>query len=164
MKTIFNLVLALTLLPLAAQAAGGDKYGGENRGKPVLPRQVNAKWLQECGSCHLAFAPGMLPAESWRKIMSGLDQHFGTDASLTADENKEITAFLTANPSNRWTAATSPLRITESKWFKSKHEGKRQLPAGVWKRPSIKSPANCQACHVDAGKGYFEEDGIKIPN
>ena len=26
----------------------------------------------------------MLPARSWQRIMSGLDQHFGTDASLDA--------------------------------------------------------------------------------
>lgn len=164
MKTILKLVFALGLLPLAALAEGGDKYGGENRGKPLQPRQVNAKWLQECGSCHLAFPPGLLPAESWRKIMSGLDQHFGTDASLTADENREITAFLAANPSNRWTARTSPLRITESKWFRSKHEGGKELPAGVWKRASIKSPANCQACHPDADKASFAENRVKIPN
>lgn len=162
MKAILNLVLVLGLLPMTTLADDGSKYGSENRGKPLQPRQLNAKWLQECGSCHLAFPPGMLPAESWRKMMSGLDRHFGTDASLTTDENREITAFLTANPSNRWTAATSPLRITESQWFKSKHGG-REVPPDAWKRPSIKSPANCQACHPDADKASFEENRIRIP-
>ena len=163
MRRIHTLLLALSVLSLTALAEDGNKYGGENRGKPLQPRQLNAKWLQECGSCHLAFPPGMLPAESWRKVMSGLDKHFGADASLTPEESREITAFLTANPSNRWTATTSPLRITESKWFRSKHEGTREIPADVWKRPTIKSPANCQACHPDASKASFEEDSVKIP-
>ena len=160
MRTLPGLVLAITLLPLVAAAA--DKYGGENRGKPLQPVQVGAKWQQECGSCHIAYAPGLLPAESWRKIMSGLDKHFGDDASLTAQENKEISAFLVANASNRWSAGTAPLRITESQWFKTKHNSK-EIPPDTWKRPSVKSPANCQACHIDAAKADFNENRIKIP-
>lgn len=163
MRTPFSIVLALALLPLAALADGhGDKYGGEDRGKPVQPAQVNAKWQQECGSCHMAFAPGLLPAESWRKLMSGLDKHFGTDASLTAQENTEITAFLVKNASSRWRAPTAPLRITETKWFQRKHDGHEISPA-TWKRPSVKSPANCIACHADAEKGDFNEHRVSIP-
>jgi hypothetical protein len=169
MKTIVGIVLAITLIPLAALAEdheregkGGSKYGGEDRGKPVQPAQLNAKWQKECGSCHLAYSPGLLPAESWRKVMAGLDKHFGSDASLTAPENKEITDFLVINASNRWTAATAPLRISESQWFKTKHSAK-EVPVDAWKRASVKSPANCQACHPAADKGDFNEKSIKIP-
>jgi hypothetical protein len=164
MKTILICLSVIALFPLAAGADDhrGGKYGGEDRGKPLQPAQVDAKWLQECGSCHIAFAPGLLPAESWRKVMAGLDKHFDTNAALTDEENKEITAFLVDNASNRWTANTSPLRITESRWFKAKHGG-REVPPEVWKRPFVKSPANCQACHVDAAKADFNERSIKIP-
>lgn len=163
MKKLLGIALACTLIPLGAAAGDhGDKYGGENRGKPVLPVQVNAKWQQECGGCHMAFAPGLLPAESWRKMMAGLDKHFGTDASLTVEENKEITNFLVSNASNRWRAAAAPLRITETLWFQHKH-GVREVAPAVWKRPSVKSPANCQACHVAAEKGDFSERQIRIP-
>lgn len=160
MRTLLALMLVIALLPPAA--AAGGRYGGEDRGKPLQPAQVNAKWQQECGSCHIAYAPGLLPAESWRKIMSGLDKHFGDDAALTAAENKEITAFLVNNASNRWSAKTAPLRISESAWFKAKHNN-REIAPETWKRPSVKSPANCQACHVDAAKADFNEDRIKIP-
>ncbi len=160
MRTLLALMLAIALLPPVA--AAGGKYGGEDRGKPLQLAQVNAKWQQECGSCHIAYAPGLLPAESWRKLMSGLDKHFGDDAALTAAENKEITAFLVNNASNRWSAKTAPLRITESAWFKAKHNN-REIAPETWKRPSVKSPANCQACHVDAAKADFNEDRIKIP-
>jgi hypothetical protein len=161
MKLIQTMALALVAVAaLAAQAQG--KYKGEDRGRPVQPAQLNAKWQQECASCHMAFPPGLLPAASWRKTMSTLDQHFEVDASLTPTESAEITDFLVANASNRWTAATAPLRITESEWFKSKHNSREIAPA-VWKRASIKSPANCMACHSGADKGNFDERSIKIP-
>lgn len=138
------------------------KYGGENRGKPVQPAQSNAKFQQECSSCHVAYAPGLLPAESWRKVMSGLDKHFGTDASLDAQDNKEITAFLVNNASNRWSASSAPLRITDSAWFKRKHDAHEINPA-VWRRAAVKSPANCAACHPQAERGDFNEHDIEIP-
>ena len=161
-RTSSFLFALLTLVSLGAHADGGNKYNGENRGKPVMPAQVNAKWQQECASCHMAFPPGLLPAASWRKMMSGLDKHFGVDASLTPAETTEITNFLVKNESNRWSANTAPLRITESAWFKAKHNEREVAPA-VWKRASIKSPSNCAACHAGADKGNFDEHSIKIP-
>lgn len=138
------------------------KYAGENRGKPLQPAKLNALWQQECSSCHIAYAPGLLPAESWRKLMAGLDQHFGSDASLTVQENEEITDFLVRNASNRWSAPTAPLRITESAWFRRKHDGHEIAPS-VWKKPQVKSPANCGACHMQAESGNFSERNIRMP-
>lgn len=138
------------------------KYGGEDRGKPVQPAQINAKFQQECSTCHIAYAPGLLPAESWRKVMTGLGKHFGSDASLTDQENREITTFLVSNASNRWSASTAPLRISETAWFKRKHDD-REISPTVWKNPKVKSPANCAACHPQADRGDFSERNIKLP-
>lgn len=138
------------------------KYGGENRGKPLQPAKTNAKFQQECSSCHIAYSPGLLPAESWRKVMNGLDKHFDTDASVDAQDKQEITDFLVKNSSNRWSAPTAPLRITESAWFKRKHDAHEVSPS-VWKNPQVKSPANCGACHTQAERGSFNERDIKMP-
>src|SRR3989338_10666443 len=165
--------LAISVTMPAAQANGdehdekyggryGEKYSGENRGKSLQPAQTNAKFQQECSTCHISYAPGLLPAESWRKVMAGLDKHFGSDASLTDRENKEITAFLVNNASNRWSAPTAPLRISEAAWFKRKHDG-HEINPEVWKNPKVKSPANCAACHPDAERGDFSERNIRIP-
>ena len=81
-KILFAL-FAMASLAIPAHA----KYNGEDRGRPLLPSQVNAKWQQECASCHMAFPPGLLPAASWKKMMSGLDQHFGADASIKSRSN-----------------------------------------------------------------------------
>ena len=163
MKHRMNRIFVLTLLGLAALGAQAEgRYNGEDRGRPVQPAQLNAKWQQECAGCHMAFPAGLLPAASWRKMMSGLDKHFGADASLTPQDTTEITDFLGKNASNRWTAATAPLRITESAWFKSKHNSGEIAPA-VWQRASVKSPSNCMACHSAADKGDFNEHNVKIP-
>ena len=155
-------LIKLSLLALVAVVSFSAlaRDSGENRGHPVMPGQVNAKWQQECASCHMAFPPGLLPAASWKKLMGGLDQHFGTDASLSPEDASEIGNFLNQNASNRWRAITAPLRITDSFWFKSKH---REVSAAVWKRASIKSPSNCMACHAGADKGNFDEHRVKIP-
>ena len=170
-KILPLLAVALIAGSLSATAVHADddrdegsrgKYSGENRGKPVQPAQSNAKFQQECASCHIAYAPGLLPAASWRKMMAGLDKHFGSDASLDAQDSKEITDFLVKHGSNRWSAPTAPLRITESAWFRRKHDAHEINPA-VWKNPQVKSPANCAACHLQAERGNFNEDDIRIP-
>ncbi len=153
----------LLLAVLAACAFGAQaKYNGEDRSKPLMPAAINAKWQAECGGCHMAFQPGLLPAASWKKVMTGLDKHFGTDASLPPADVKEITDYLVKYESNRWTAKTAPLRISDSAWFKTKHSSGEINPA-VWKRESVKSPANCMACHAGADKGDFNEHNIRIP-
>jgi hypothetical protein len=161
MKIILGLLMATMLLPAVALADDDEK--DEKEGSFLLAAPPNARWQQECGSCHLAFAPAFLPAQSWRTMMQGLDKHFGTDATLSEPEAVEITAFLVKNASNRWSGAGTPLRITETRGFMEEHDSK-EVPAATWKRESIKSAANCAACHTDASEGTFNEKRIKIPN
>ncbi len=152
-----TLLAVLAVASLGAQA----KYNGEDRGRPVMPNEVNAKMQTECSGCHMAYPPGLMSANSWKKVMAGLDKHFGTDASLSPQDTKEITNYLVKYESNRWTANTAPLRITEAEWFKAKHNG--EINPAVFKRESIKSPANCSACHQGAENGNFDERSIRIP-
>jgi hypothetical protein len=51
-------------------------------------------------------------------------------------------------------------RITRSAWFVRKH---REVDAAVWKRASIKSAAQCTACHVQAEQGNFDEHQVRVP-
>jgi hypothetical protein len=118
------------------------------------------KWRTECGSCHVVYPPAGLPAASWQKVMESLDKHFGADASLSAQDTQEISKFLEQHAAKHWNGSDSPLRITDSQWFKSKH---REVNAAAWKRPSIKSHSNCSACHPGADKGDFDEDNVRIP-
>lgn len=119
-------------------------------------------WKAECGSCHIAYPPRLLPAPSWRRIMSTLDRHFGADAGTDAKGAGEIAAFLERNAGGgkRVRGAADSLRITEGAWFRRKHD---EVPAATWKLAAVKTPANCAACHALAEQGDFRERNIRMP-
>ncbi|MBT9612350.1 MAG: diheme cytochrome c [Burkholderiales bacterium] len=122
----------------------------------------NVKWKTECSACHLAYPPQLLPAESWRVMMTQLDKHFGADASLDAKTAAEISAFLQANAerNNRATTGKPSLRITETRWFKKEHD---EVPARVWSSAAVKQAGNCAACHTQAERGDFSERSLRVP-
>lgn len=146
-KYLCTTVLGLSCLTVWAE-------GGPN--KPLLP-----KMEQECSGCHIAYRPNFLPKSSWHRVMGSLDKHYGTDASLAPADQKEIADWLSANSQEIGEAPPGD-RITKAFWFTRKH-GTNHVKADVWARNSVKSPSNCQACHVAAGKGDFNEHNIKIP-
>lgn len=153
------LAVALLLMGGIMPAAHAEDDDDDDERMPVVK---NALWQNECGACHVAFPPHLLPAESWRAVMAGLDRHFGSDASLEPAAAREIGAFLERNAGrSRHAVSSRPiLRITETRWFVREH---REVPARVWKNPKVKSVANCAACHTQAESGNFSEHGIRMP-
>ena len=147
----------------AAQAGDNDDQYRRGSKKGRKPLVSNAKWKEECGSCHMAYPPRFLSAESWRARMAGLDKRFGSDASLDAAAATEIGDFLEKNASTKQRRSSTgnepPLRITETRWFQSEH---REV-ANSWKDPRVKSLANCAACHTQADSGSFSERDIRVP-
>ncbi len=121
-----------------------------------------AAFTAECSSCHVAYAPFLTGKANWRGIMAGLDKHYGVDASLDSKTHQEISTWLLANAATgaRQAAASPEFRITRSDWFIRKHD---EVSASVWRRASIKSAANCTACHSGAARGDFDEDAVRIP-
>jgi hypothetical protein len=123
---------------------------------------TNATWKAECGSCHLAYPPSLLPAPAWRRLMAGLDKHFGTDASVDARAAAEIGAFLESNAGAGKKRGTDSgtLRISETPWFRRKHD---EVAASTWKNSKVQTAANCTACHAGAERGNFDEHAVRIP-
>jgi cytochrome b len=129
-------------------------------------------WREECGSCHLAFHPNLLPARSWKLIMAGQGQHFGTDLALDAPTAAAILAFVVRNSAENSTTeaalkidrsippGVTPLRITETPYWVEKH---RDIRGSDWQLPLVKSKSNCAACHLDAVAGTFEDAAMRIP-
>ncbi len=146
-------LLALCVVALPAAHADGGR---------MLPRNMPPAYQQECASCHTAYPPGMLPAASWQRIMTGLDKHYGTDASLDARTVQQLSTWLQthAGTYKRVSEAPPQDRITRSAWFERKH---REIPAQVWRHASVKSAANCIACHAGADKGNYDDDDITFP-
>ncbi len=121
---------------------------------------------QECGACHMAFPPQMLPGKSWDIIMGELSNHFGEDASLDLNTTAHIKEYHLANAADsglmsgkfmRGLSKTdAPLRITETPYWIRKHKG--EVSQQAWTSPKVKSKANCIACHRGANKGYYDDD------
>lgn len=132
----------------------------EASAEPKTFTSSNAKWKSECSSCHIAYPPELLPASSWRSIMSGLGKHFGVDASVDAASAAEIGAFLEEHAATGKFARTDALRITDTAWFRHRHD---EMPQAVWKHAAVRSPANCAACHAGATQGGFSERRVRLP-
>ena len=145
--------LGFATLVLEHARAGDDEY---------FPPVTDPLTLKECGGCHLAYPPRLLPAASWQRLLDHLPQHFGTDASLDAATTKTLAAWLTAHGAVALRATSSPPqdRITRSAWFLHEHG---DVPPAAWARPAIRSPANCAACHPMAEQGDFDEHRVRIP-
>ena len=128
----------------------------------LLPRDLPAAYRQECASCHTPYPPGMLPAASWQRIMAGLDQHYGTDAALDTATVQLLSTWLRANAGSYKRVSEAPPqdRITRSAWFARKH---RRVEPAVWPHTSVKSAANCSACHSRADQGDYEDESLRWP-
>jgi len=150
-------------LCLIVCTAGADARAEEGM---VVPPIEHAATLKECGACHLAFPPQMLPARSWKKLMGDLANHFGENAGMPEATRAEITAYLAANAGDaalskqgrrflRGIGATeTPLRITQTPFWQAAHE---EVSAARFLSDAVKTPANCVACHRTASKGVFGE-------
>jgi hypothetical protein len=140
-----------------------DFFRGEGS-KVVAQTPAPPKYQQECASCHMAYPPGLLPPSSWQHLMSNLGKHYGTDASLAAQDATLIGNWLNTNAGTykRVSGAPPEDRISQSDWFLRKHRA-GEVPANVWTRASVRSPANCSACHSGAEQGNFNEHQVRIP-
>ena len=126
-----------------------------------MPANAPASFKSECSSCHIAYQPALLAAKDWQKIMTGLNEHFGSDATVDRKNAQEIETFLVRNAgdASRLGNAGNPPRITQTTRFIRKHN---EIPAKYWRDPRVKSAANCEACHPGAAKGNYNEHDISI--
>lgn len=140
------LVLALGMGAPAALAQGAHMSGG-------------AAFKKECSACHMAYPPEFLPRASWKKIVSGLSNHFGEDASLPGKEAKSIEAYLVNNAAETsrfrsqimWglKKGAAPMRITETPFWIRIHS--EEVSESTFKSPRVRSKSNCPACHNRSG-------------
>lgn len=128
-----------------------------------LPAQTPPLYRAECGTCHVAYPPALLPPASWKRLMTGLERHYGTDASLDPATVQQLSGWLQAHGGTGRRIGPDPApddRITRTAWFEHKHRG---LEAAVWRLASVKSAANCAACHGGAEQGRFSDHDLRLP-
>jgi len=155
-------LFAKHLIVLFVVMLGGATANADERYDPIRNETV----AKECGACHMAFQPQMLPRKSWTKLMSGLTDHFGEDASLDDATIKVIAKYLDDNAADSgWIGGkfmrglsdnSAPLRITLTPYWVREHN--EEVPERSWNDPKVKSKANCPACHRRADKGDYDDD------
>ena len=140
--------------------------------KPVTDKQ----YLKECGECHFAYQPGLLPARSLGKLLNAdaLKNHFGVNAELDMDTLHAILGYALENAADKsfhkrsrkiahaTAEGEAPLRITEVRYIKRKHKDIQEKM--IKGNNDVKSLSYCNKCHTQADKGVFDEDTVSIPN
>lgn len=174
-KLFSMLVISFFLLPASFSQA--DEGSGQWVWLSLLDRKdvaavENKLYEDECGACHFAYQPGLLPERSWRKLMQGLDDHFGDNAELDVDVYNELLDYITQNAADHSKHKRSvkvmrtlknnavPLRISEIPYIQHEHD---EIPLRAFKLNSGLRLSRCPACHKKAAQGSYDEDEINIP-
>ena len=162
----YLIFLALIINSLLAS----DNYNTKTDVAPVN----NQLYIKECGSCHFPYQPGLLPSNAWNKMMTNLENHFNSDASLNEADLQTLTKYLNDNSaeknmqykrSNRIVSSLAknqiPDSISTTPYMIKKHEDIRK---DLITQNEVKGLFNCIACHKTADKGIYGEKDINIPN
>lgn len=160
-KTIAGYVLLAGILAISIYDIGLNLIPGQY---PAM----DPGYVVECGSCHMAYPPQLLPSSSWERIMQGLDRHFGENAEVDAATRKALQKYL-AEASSAGSiynllqnpVKQAPSRITELPSFIVRHGA---IPARlIQENDAVDSLSRCNACHLNAGQGRFDEGDVRIP-
>ena len=162
----YLIFLALIINSLLAS----DNYNTKTDVAPVN----NQLYIKECGSCHFPYQPGLLPSNAWNKMMTNLENHFNSDASLNEADLQTLTKYLNDNSaeknmqykrSNKIVSSLAknqiPDSISTTPYMIKKHEDIRK---DLITQNEVKGLFNCIACHKTADKGIYGERDINIPN
>ncbi|MCB2192022.1 MAG: diheme cytochrome c [Deltaproteobacteria bacterium] len=175
--------LMFIILCLGASTAFSDhddkhrkRYRHQERrglGEYQVPPVTNPLYKEDCGACHMAYQPALLPAASWDKILGALPEHFGDQVDLSPQDRGALTNYLKTNAAESCGCKISrkilkslgggaPLRISQLPYILHKHEDD-DIPAGAFERESVGSRGNCKACHPTADQGQYDDDLVRIP-
>jgi len=175
-RIVFFVALILLINGVFIMAlADDDDDDHHNSSKKYKKKYItpvnNPTYEEECGACHFSYQPELLPSGSWKKIMAGLDDHFGEAVEIDTESINVISGYLISNSAEKSSAKRAvkivrslrertPIRISEIPYIIEKHD---EVDPKIFNRESIGSLANCTACHTTAEKGIYDDDDVKIP-
>ncbi len=159
-------VAAIVFVATAGMIAMLSQWPG--LGVPLA--KVDPVYAAECGACHTAYHPSLLPKASWAALTADLANHFGEDASLDAAATARITNYLVTNAAEtadtlaanrlRRVDAAKPFTITATPFWRRRHG---DIADAVFASKAVGGRGNCVACHADARSGRFYPGNIQIP-
>ncbi len=160
--------LSIAAAAIIAMAAPARAFA-DDRFPPIGSEVVRS----ECGDCHIAYQPEMLPQRSWRKLIDALPKHFDEELSLDEQTRQQVLRYLLDNAADKSEAKAArkflrelgpgdtPIRITDTPRWKDKH---RELSKSVWSDPRVAVKGDCAVCHTEAARGRYDDDaGLRVP-
>jgi len=131
------------------------------------------EYRDECGACHFAYPPGLLPSRSWNRLLATLAEHFDENVELDPEPKRIIQAYLNSHGAEHASSRLSrevmaslepgeaPIRITTGTWFLHKHH---EVPEQwVEDNPDVVSFSSCDLCHKGAERGRFRAGEVEVP-
>lgn len=165
---------ALLLVQQAAHAVDDrfdrTRYDGLGGFGPV----ANDVYRQECGTCHFAYLPGLLPARSWQLVLERSNEHFGESLGLAPERLAELQAYLLANAADkvpdkgpevlleRLDHDVTPVRITALPRVYRDHVIVREV-IKISTAVKARTITNCDTCHRKAAEGSFANRDLIVP-
>jgi hypothetical protein len=131
-------------------------------------------YLKECGACHFAFSPGLLPARSWEVHMARLNSHYGESLDLPANVVSLLRTYLVENAADRsryagsvvfmerLDPASTPLRVSDVPHMRTNHRVILEVMK-VNARVKVRNLVNCNGCHQRADEGSFGHEELLVP-
>ena len=139
----------------------------QSRASKIDYTNLNKNFAKECGSCHIIYPPFLLPQKPWEIMMSNLENHFGDDASIDDETNRNILEFLVKNAAQNTdnkiafnilqNTQDNEISITKYKYWIDSH---KNINEKVFKYVDIKSKSNCGACHKNIENGIIQKSLI----
>jgi Dihaem cytochrome c len=112
--------------------------------KYQLGQQV---YLENCGTCHLALPPGILPTQTWKNILED-SQHYGVQVKpLVNPQRLLVWRYISTFSRSLLKDEDIPYRVDKSRFFKALHP-KVQLKQPV-------QISSCVSCHPSASEYNF---------
>ncbi|WP_322744387.1 cytochrome C [Coleofasciculus sp. LEGE 07092] len=100
-------------------------------------------YLENCGSCHVALPPEVMPTDTWRTLLLEPEQHYGQQLKQISRPFIFIVwDYLRAFSRPLVQEEQTPFRLTQSPYFKALHP-RVELPRTV-------NATSCVSCHQNA--------------
>jgi diheme cytochrome c len=175
MRKVIHIAFALSFAFAASAAQAADDRFDKTQGAMYgFLAATDPVYVKECGSCHFAYSPGVLPKRSWERHLERLDKHFGESVQLNPQTLAAVRRYLTENAADvsqyegskifmeRIDANTTPFRFQDIPRFRTMH---RIVLEVITIKPKVKvrKLTNCNGCHQEAETGSYALNELLIP-
>ena len=137
----------------------------------IIYKDDNPQFAKECAECHNLFSPNFMTKKMWKVALEDKNEHFKKDLTKDVPHFESIKKYILKNSAEtseteisqgivQSTKGKNKYRITKTKYWKDLH---KKIPRSAYKKETIKSKSNCQACHINFGEtNYINDEDISL--